>query len=144
MTPTDKKKRRKHPTETQEGPSLEERLSALFSSGGAVGAMARQRMEDPAIKILDDYEAQRTAPATEKRLSKVQQTKVEIIIGEELDRWRKQNLDEFRKLRRNGRGHHAIAGRIRGSINKRLKNELRRKSLGGPMIAEYLKKDPHF
>jgi hypothetical protein len=137
MTPTDKKKRRKHPTETQEGPSLEERLSALFSSVGAVGAMARQRMEDPAIKILDDYEAQRTAPATKNRLSKVQQTKVGIVIGEELDKFRKQ-YPKFTG------GPWAVAPRIRVVVNQRLKKDLRRKPLSVDSIARYLKNDPHF
>ena len=119
-------------------------MSALYSSMGMMGVIARQRMEDPVAKALDDYDAQRTAAATEKRLENAQQTKTEIIIGEEVDRFRKQYPDEFRKLRRNGRGHHAVANRICGPINKRRKSDLRLKPLSGDWIARYVKKDRHF
>jgi hypothetical protein len=72
--PADKKNRRKRPTKAQEegGPSLDERLAALYSSTGVIGVRARQQMEDPAIKILDDYEAQRATRATEYRKAQAQ------------------------------------------------------------------------
>jgi hypothetical protein len=119
-----------------------QRLYGLYAALGAVAAIFGHRVDDPILDRLLNRE--RTAPARKKRLENAQQTKTEIIIGEEVDRFRQQWPDEFRKLRRNGRGHHAIANRIRGPINKRRKNDLRRKPLSGDWIARYLKKDRHF
>jgi hypothetical protein len=142
MTPTDKKKRRKHPTETQEGPSLEERLSTLFSSVGAGGVMARQRMEDPAIKILDDYEAQRTAPATKNRLNKVRKPEVTNIFCEEFEKFRKQYPDWKPNTPR--RGAYYVAEFLFKPVNNRVTKLLRVKKkspgLKPDTIARYLTK----
>jgi hypothetical protein len=116
----------------------EYRLAKLFEALGSTTFIASHVVKNKTIDRL------RTAPATEKRLENAQQTKTEIIIGEEVDRFRKQYPDEFRKLRRNGRGHHAVANRICESINERCKNELHRKRLSSDRIARYLKKDRHF
>jgi hypothetical protein len=116
----------------------EHRLAKLFEALGSTTFIASHVIKNKTLERL------RTAPATAKTQELAQKTKVEIIIGEELDRFRKQWPDEFRKLRRNGKGHHAIASRICGSVNKRLKNDLHRDPLGVPMIVQYLKKDPHF
>jgi hypothetical protein len=116
----------------------EYRLAKLFEALGSTTIIASHVIENKTLERL------RTAAATDKNQELAQTTKVAIVIGEELDKFRKQQPDKFRKLRRNGRGHHAIAGIIRGPVNKRLKNELGRKLLGAPMIAQYLKKDPHF
>jgi hypothetical protein len=115
-----------------------QRLYGLYAALGAVAVIFGHRVDDPILERLS------TSAATKGRLSKAQTTKVGIVIGEELDKFRKQRPDEFRKLRRNGKGHHAVATRIHGPIEKRLKNELRRRTLGVPMVVQYLKKDPHF
>jgi hypothetical protein len=92
MTPTDKKKRRKRPTGTQEGPSLEERLTALYNSMGVTAAMARQRMEDPAIKVLREH----TADATKERIRQASRTAE--IIEDEFNKLREKYPDhDFRK-----------------------------------------------
>jgi hypothetical protein len=116
----------------------EYRLAKLFEALGSTTFIASHVIDNPTLERL------RTAAAGEKNQALAQTTKVALIVGEELDRFRKQQSDEFRRLRRNGRGQHAIASRIRGSINKRLKNELRRRRLGVARIAQYLKKDPYF
>jgi hypothetical protein len=87
---------------------------------------------------------QNTARATERRLDKAQKTKVELIVGEALDRFRVQRPDEFRKLRRNGRGAHVIARLLHGEVSENIENKLHRKPFGIPMLAEYLKKDRIF
>jgi hypothetical protein len=115
-----------------------ERLYNFYAALGAVAAIFGHRVDNPILERLH------TARATEKRLKNAQQTNVELIIGEALDRFRQQEPEEFRKLRRNGRGHYAVAGRICDLINERLKNNLRRSPLGVRMIVKYLKKDPLF
>jgi hypothetical protein len=119
-------------------PKREERLYDLYAALGAVAVIFGHRVDDPILKRLS------TSAATKGRLSKAQTTKVGIVVGEELDKFRKQSPDEFRKLRRNGKGHHAVATRIHGPIKKRLKNDLHRRTLDVPMVVQYLKKDPHF
>jgi hypothetical protein len=110
-----------------------------------------QRPTDPSERTRREQQAadkqrerQNTARATERRLGKVQKTKVEIIVGEELDQFKLKNSDEFEELRRDGRGAYAIAGRLQKAIEKRLKNELHRRSLDIPRIAQYVKKDRIF
>jgi hypothetical protein len=90
MSPPAGKKNRKRLTRAQRGPSLEERLTALHSSMGMMGVIARRRMEDPVAKALDDYDVQRAAALTEKRKARAQARALrstEIIE------------DEFNKLR---------------------------------------------
>jgi hypothetical protein len=88
-SPTDKKNR-KRLTRAQRGPSLEERLTALYSSTGMMGVIARRRMEDPVAKALDDYDAQRAAALTEARKAQAQARALRSteIIKEEFDKIR--------------------------------------------------------
>jgi hypothetical protein len=113
----------------------EYRLANFSNALGAAILLASYVVDNETLEAL------RTAAATETRLGDVQQTKVEIIVGEELDRFKREHLDEFRELRRNGKGHYAIAGRLHKPINKRIKSELRRAPLGIRMVANYIKKD---
>jgi hypothetical protein len=96
MSPPAGKKNRKRLTRAQRGPSLEERLTALHSSMGMMGVIARRRMEDPVAKALDDYDVQRAAALTEKRKARAQARALrstEIIE------------DEFNKLREKHPAH---------------------------------------
>jgi hypothetical protein len=135
MTPTNKKKRRKRPTRAEVGPSLEERLTALYSSMGVTAAMARQQMEDPAIKILHEH----TAPATKERLEKAKKPKVQAIIYEEFEKFLKQNPN-------NKHGRRESAGGIHHVVCQRLIRELGRKKNPpievDTIVKLYLKKHP--
>jgi hypothetical protein len=116
----------------------EYRLANFSNALGAAILLASYVVDNETLEAL------RTAAATEARLDGVQQTKVEIIVGEELDRFKREHPDEFRKLRRNGKGHHAIASRLHKPIKERIESELHRKPLGIPMLADYIKKDRNF
>jgi hypothetical protein len=87
---------------------------------------------------------QNTARATERRLEKAQTTKVALIVGEALDKFRTQQPDKFRELRSDGGGAHALASLLHEEINEGIKNKLHRKRIDPPMLAEYIKKDRFF
>jgi hypothetical protein len=146
-SPADKKNRRKRPTKAQEeeggGPSLDERLTALYSSTGVIGVRARQQMEDPAIKILDDYELQRSARATEKRKENAQAHTLwtAAIIEDEFYNLRERlpNYD-FRKD-----PLEEIGQRLQAAVEQRRKQEkLRPYKLKAATIGRYLAKLRYF
>ena len=98
-----------------------------------------------ALQAADEQRRhQNTARATEGRLDKAQTTKVALIVGEALDRFRIQRPNEFRELRSNGGGAHVIARLLHGEVSEDIKYKLHRKPLGIPMLAEYVKKDRIF
>jgi hypothetical protein len=98
-----------------------------------------------ALQAADEQRRhQNTARATKRRLDKAQTTGVALIVGEALERFRTQQRDEFRELRRDGGGAHALARLLHEEVSEDIKNKLHRKPLGLRMLAEYIEKDRFF